>query len=79
LLELVLQILPKHGILVITSCSMHMSQDMLLNVLRKASLRVGRQLSILEQLHQAADHPIHPAIAETNYLKGFIVALKNTD
>ena len=27
---------------------------------------------VLAQLQQSADHPVHPAIAETDYLKGFI-------
>jgi 23S rRNA (cytosine1962-C5)-methyltransferase len=31
----------------------------------------GRELQILEEGHQAPDHPVHPAIPETAYLKAF--------
>jgi len=29
-------------------------------------------MQVLAQLQQAPDHPVHPAIPETDYLKGFI-------
>lgn len=70
--RLALNILEPGGILFTTSCSLHMSRDMLLDVLRQAMIKENRHITILEQLHQAQDHPIHPAISETNYLKGFI-------
>lgn len=65
----------KLGVLFTTSCSLHMSRDMLLDVIRQATLNVRavREIKIVEQLHQAPDHPIHQAIMETNYLKGFCV------
>ncbi len=31
----------------------------------------GRPLQILEQGHQGPDHPVHPAMPETDYLKAF--------
>jgi 23S rRNA (cytosine1962-C5)-methyltransferase len=34
--------------------------------------RGGRELQILEEGHQGPDHPVHPAIPETRYLKAFI-------
>lgn len=71
-----LRVLQKNGILLTTSCSLHLSRDMLLDILRKAALAEKRQIFIFEQLHQAQDHPIHPAIIETNYLKGFILLAK---
>ena len=42
----------------------------------RASRELGRDLQILEEGHQAADHPIHPAIPETSYLKAFIARLR---
>lgn len=71
--EAALKILFPAGILLTTSCSLHLSRDLLLDVLRKAAVNCRRNVRVLEQLHQAPDHPVHPAIAETNYLKGFIV------
>jgi len=73
--ELALKILAPHGILCTTSCSLHFTRDLLLDVVRKAALHSKRETRILEQLHQAPDHPMHPAIAETNYLKGFCIAV----
>jgi 23S rRNA (cytosine1962-C5)-methyltransferase len=70
--RMALRVLQTNGILLTTSCSLHLSRDMLLGNLRQAGLIEKRQLFIIEQLHQAPDHPIHPAIMETNYLKGFI-------
>ncbi|MBU0744271.1 MAG: class I SAM-dependent rRNA methyltransferase [Gammaproteobacteria bacterium] len=67
-----MRILQPHGILLTTSCSLHLSRDMLLDVLRQAMIKEKREMVIFEQLHQSPDHPVHPAIMETNYLKGFI-------
>lgn len=37
------------------------------------SFEPGNLVEVVSQLHQGLDHPIHPAIKETNYLKGFVV------
>lgn len=68
--QLALQLLTAQGILVSASCSLHLAQETLLDILRAISQSHG--LQILEQGHQAPDHPVHPAIAETAYLKSFI-------
>lgn len=71
--EAALKLLSPAGILFSASCSMHLSQVDLLNCIRKAGLTAKKEISVLEQSHQGADHPIHPAMPETNYLKGYIV------
>lgn len=71
--QLALQLLNPNGILLSASCSMHLSSAQLLDIIRRAALKTKREVSVLEQCHQAADHPVHPAILETNYLKGFIL------
>lgn len=71
--EAALRLLNPNGILLSASCSMHLSADNLQNCIRRAGLSAKKELSIIEQCHQGPDHPIHPAIAETNYLKGFIL------
>jgi 23S rRNA (cytosine1962-C5)-methyltransferase len=73
---LALSCLNPNGILLTASCSMHLSKDQLLNVVRKASLKT-RDVVVLETLHQAQDHPIHPAICETDYLKGFVLMIRH--
>jgi len=67
-----MQVLAKDGILISASCSFHLQREALLGVLLKASRHVERGLQILEQGHQGPDHPVHPAIPETDYLKAFI-------
>jgi len=65
--------LVKPGALIISSsCSFHMSLANLQNGLLKASRKIGRQLQILNYGFQGPDHPIHPAIEETAYLKTII-------
>jgi len=67
-----MQVLAKDGVLISASCSFHLQRDALLGVLLKASRHVDRALQVLEQGHQGPDHPMHPAIPETDYLKAFI-------
>lgn len=67
--EAALKLLTSDGILVSCSCSMHLANDDLMQVLRRASLRAQCELQILERGHQAPDHPVHAAIPETDYLK----------
>ena len=70
--QLGLQLLSRDGILVSCSCSYHLSGDALLALIQKAARHTGRFVQVLESGGQAPDHPIHPAIAETRYLKAFI-------
>lgn len=67
-----LQLLGKDGILISASCSYHLQRDVFLDLLHQSARHLDRQLQILEQGHQGPDHPVHPAIAETDYLKCFI-------
>lgn len=70
--ELALQVLAKDGILITCSCSYHMPRAALLEVVQQAARHLDRQVQALIQLQQAPDHPLHPAIPETEYLKGFV-------
>ena len=73
--ELGLQLLNAGGLLVAGSCSMQLSRADLVSAMQQAAVRAGCQLRIVEQGAQGPDHPIHPAIPETEYLKA-IFALK---
>ncbi|MBE9516167.1 MAG: class I SAM-dependent rRNA methyltransferase [Proteobacteria bacterium] len=66
-----LQLLNDGGILVSCSCSHHLGADKLQRAILKAAQRTQLQLQILETGEQGPDHPVHPAIPETRYLKGF--------
>ncbi len=67
--QLALQLLNPGGLLVSASCSMHLSRPDLLAAVQQAAVRAGCQVRIVEQGGQGPDHPIHPAIPETEYLK----------
>ncbi len=67
--NLALELLAPGGILVSCSCSMHLAESRLQHILLQAAVRQGRQLQILERGFQCMDHPVHPAIVETAYLK----------
>lgn len=69
--QLALQLMTKDGILITSSCSHHMSRDSLLQVVQQAARHTDRSLQLLEQGQQGPDHPLHPAIPETAYLKTF--------
>ncbi|RLA33535.1 MAG: RlmI/RlmK family 23S rRNA methyltransferase [Gammaproteobacteria bacterium] len=64
-----LQVLAPGGILLTSSCSYHLSRDELRVALERAARQVDVDLQIIEQGHQGPDHPVHPAIPETDYLK----------
>ena len=67
--ELGLRLLSPGGLLVAGSCSMHLGRAELNEALQGAARRSGCELRIIEQGGQGPDHPIHPAIPETEYLK----------
>ncbi|MBV9109243.1 MAG: class I SAM-dependent rRNA methyltransferase [Gemmatimonadetes bacterium] len=69
--QLALEVLRQDGILVSASCSYHLPREALQDAMLRATRNRGRSLQILEQGHQGPDHPIHPAIPETAYLKAF--------
>jgi len=70
--RLALELVEDGGFLLACSCSQHVGRDDLRKVLAGAAKDAGVRLSIVRQCHQAADHPIHPAMPETEYLKGFL-------
>jgi 23S rRNA (cytosine1962-C5)-methyltransferase len=61
--------LTRDGILVSASCSQHLAEAQLQKILLQTSRHLDRGLQVLERGHQAPDHPVHPAIPETSYLK----------
>jgi 23S rRNA (cytosine1962-C5)-methyltransferase len=69
--QLAMQVLAGDGILVSCSCSYHVSAQELQDALNKAARAADKHLQILELGGQAPDHPVHPAIPETRYLKAF--------
>ena len=67
--ELAMRVLEKDGILVSASCSHHLSRDDLLKSVQSAARHIDRNVQLFDQGHQGPDHPVHPAIPETEYIK----------
>ena len=76
--RLALQVLAPDGVLISCSCSMHLAAERLQSVLYQSARKQGRQMQILERGFQSMDHPVHPAIAETAYLKAFFCRVPAT-
>jgi len=73
--ELAMRLLTEDGLLLSASCSMHLQRDELLDVLRSGGRRLDRHVQILFEGMQGPDHPVHPAISETSYLKAFLARI----
>jgi 23S rRNA (cytosine1962-C5)-methyltransferase len=67
-----LRLLESRGILVSCSCSHHMSEARLLEIVAAAALDCGKRLRVLERRTQSRDHPILLTVPETHYLKCLI-------
>lgn len=67
--EQAMRLLNRDGVLVSASCSMHLAENNLRDILLAASRHLDRNLLITERGFQGPDHPVHPAIAETSYIK----------
>jgi 23S rRNA (cytosine1962-C5)-methyltransferase len=69
--QLALALIADEGVLVSCSCSYHLAPDELLNAIQSAARHSARFVQVLESGGQSPDHPLHPAIPETRYLKAF--------
>ncbi len=68
-----MHLLKPGGILVTFSCSGNMPLEKFREAVAYAAKDAGREVQILEHLHQGADHPIRSSVPETEYLKGLIL------
>jgi 23S rRNA (cytosine1962-C5)-methyltransferase len=69
--QLAMRLIERDGILVSCSCSWHLGSEDLLGAIQGAARHVDRFVQLLQAGGQSPDHPIHPAIPETRYLKTF--------
>ena len=69
--QLALPLIERDGVLVSCSCSYHVSADELATSIQAAARHGSRFVQLLELGGQSPDHPVHPAIPETRYLKTF--------
>jgi 23S rRNA (cytosine1962-C5)-methyltransferase len=68
-----LKMLSPGGILATFSCSHHIDTELFREVLVAAAADAKRPVRLVKVLTQSRDHPILPAIPETEYLKGLLV------
>ena len=68
-----LELLSTGGTLVTCSCSHHLSEAMLLEIVASASLDTGKKLRVVERRMQSQDHPVLLTVPETLYLKCLIL------
>jgi 23S rRNA (cytosine1962-C5)-methyltransferase len=66
-----MRLLERDALLVSCSCSYHLAPDELVGLIQSAARHSGRFVQIIHSGGQSPDHPIHPAIPETRYLKAF--------
>src|ERR1700735_2772957 len=64
-----LKILKPGGYLVTCSCSYHVSEALLLQILAEAANDARKTVSVVERRTQSQDHPVLLTVPETHYLK----------
>ncbi|MEO0971634.1 MAG: class I SAM-dependent rRNA methyltransferase [Pseudomonadota bacterium] len=67
--ELAMRLLADDGLLVSCSCSHHLTEEALTGIVAGCAKHQHRAAQIIARGEQAPDHPVHPAIVETRYLK----------
>ena len=70
--QLALQALDRDGLLLSCSCSYHLGPGELTDAVQRAARHLGRFAQLIGVGAQAPDHPVHPAIDETRYLRAFL-------
>jgi 23S rRNA (cytosine1962-C5)-methyltransferase len=61
------------GLIFTFSCSQVVDKYLFTNTVIAAAIEAGRNVRIIEQLHQPADHPINAFHPEGEYLKGLVI------
>lgn len=72
---LAIKLLNPEGVLFTFSCSGHVSQELIQKIVSDAALDSGREVKIIKQLTQSADHPVSLNFPEGLYLKGLVCAV----
>lgn len=70
--RLAMQSLDRDGLLLSCSCSYHLAPGELKDAVQRAARHLGRFAQLLAVGGQAPDHPVHPAIDETRYLRALL-------
>lgn len=68
-----LKLLRPGGVLITCSCSHHVGEALLLDVVAAAAVDAQRTVRLIESRGQSRDHPVHLAMPETRYLTCLIL------
>jgi len=68
-----LKLLPPGGCLITCSCSYHVHEADLEQILAEAASDAGATVTVVEKRRQARDHPVVLGVPETYYLKCFVL------
>ncbi len=71
-----MKLLRPGGILITCSCSHHVGEAQLLEVVAAAAGDAHRSARLIESRGQSRDHPVHPAMPETRYLTCLILEVR---
>ncbi len=69
--QVAMRLLERDALLVSCSCSYHLGGEELVGLIQSAARHSSRFVQIFHTGGQSADHPVHPAIPETRYLKAY--------
>ena len=67
--QLAMSLMGRDGLLVSCSCSYHLEEQQLVTAVQAAARHTARFAQIIAFGGQSPDHPVHPAIPESRYLK----------
>jgi 23S rRNA (cytosine1962-C5)-methyltransferase len=70
-----MQVLRPGGTLISASCSYHVSEELLEEILLEAARDAGRPAQLVEKRGASRDHPVLMGVPETRYLKCFVLRL----
>jgi 23S rRNA (cytosine1962-C5)-methyltransferase len=70
--QLAMRLLDRDGLLMSCSCSYHLAPGELVDAVQRAARHLGRFAQLVAVGGQSPDHPVHPAIDETRYLRAFL-------
>jgi 23S rRNA (cytosine1962-C5)-methyltransferase len=70
--QLAMQLLDRDGLLLSCSCSYHLAPGELVDAVQRAARHLDRFAQLIAVGGQSPDHPVHPAIDETRYLRAFL-------
>lgn len=73
--DLAMKLVNHGGVLVSASCSMHLENDRLREMIAASAQRLERHALILAEGSQGADHPVLPVVKETRYIKAIFAQI----